>query len=371
MSAAKRLNETPKNGWQERWFHLVMWAVIFALTLWFLRAVQPILLPFVLGILVAYLMDPLANSLQRLGLNRTLATAVITLGLLTLFVGLSVWLVPLLYNQLTGLISKAPQLLHQAETALRDRGAPVLQGLNQLTGGAGDPDAIPGDASELLQRGLLSLSLFSQHLLASGAALLNVAALLLITPVVCFYLLRDWNGIVQNIDRLLPLAYAPTIRQQIYLINRTLSAYIRGQTLVMLILAVYYVLGFVVVGLNFGLVLGILAGFIVIIPYIGSFISIAIGLTVAHGQFGVSDHWWVIVAIYGFGQILESQILTPKIIGDKVGLHPAWLLFGILAGGILLGFTGVLLAVPMTAVIGVLVKFVVGRYLQSSLYLEP
>ncbi|MFM9889324.1 MAG: AI-2E family transporter [Rickettsiales bacterium] len=361
---------TPKSSWQARWFNLAMWAVLLTLLLVFLRAVEPILLPFVLGIFVAYLVDPLAMMLARLRVNRTAAAGLLTVSLFTGLTLLAIWLVPLLYDQLTQLMSKAPQLLHQAELALRDKGAPVLEGLNRLTGGD-DPGAIPPDASELVQRALLSLSVFARSVLASGAALINIAALLLITPIVCFYMIRDWPVLVQKIDRLLPVAYAPTIREQLYLINRTLSAYMRGQLTVMFILSIFYVLAFVLAGLNFGLVLGILAGCIVIIPYIGSLISVALGLTVAYGQFTTGHDFWIIVGIYGFGQILESQILTPKIIGDKIGLHPAWLLFGILAGGVLLGFTGVLLAVPLTAVIGVLVKFAVSRYLQSGLYLQP
>lgn len=358
-----------KSPWQARWFNLAVWAVILTLLILFLKAVEPILLPFILGIFVAYLMDPAASWLQKKHVGRTWAAGLLTLGLFTSLTLLAMWLAPLLYKQAAELVSKAPQLLHHAEEALRTRGTPVLQSLNKITGGD-DPSAIPTDANALIERGVASVSEFVQHIFASGAALINVAALLLITPIVCFYMIRDWASMVRGLDRLLPIAYAPVIREQIYQINRTLSAYMRGQITVMLLLSVYYVIGFWIFGLNYALALGFLAGCIVIIPYIGSVISVALGLTVAYGQFAMDNNWWMIVGVYGLGQILESQILTPKIIGDRVGLHPVWLLFGVLAGAVLLGFAGVLLAVPLTAVVGVLVKFAIGRYLESGLYKE-
>lgn len=354
---------------QARWFHIAMWAAIITLSILFLRAVEPILLPFVLGMLVAYVMDPLANALVRRGLGRSLATAIITISLFAVLTGLVIWLVPLLYTQFLSLLSHAPALMREVEDSLHDYTGPLLKNLNRLTGGDG-PDAIPSDPSAIIQQGLHTFSGFAAGLFASGAAFINVVALLLITPIVCFYLIRDWPTIMRNTDRLLPLAYAPTIRTQLFLINRTLSAYLRGQITVMLIMSAYYIVALTAFGLNFSFVLGLLAGMIVIIPYIGSLISVGLGLIVAHGQYDTDTGFWLIVAVYVVGQILESQIITPKIIGDRVGLHPLWMLFGMLAGAVLLGFAGVLLAVPLTAVIGVLVKFAISRYLDSGLYLE-
>lgn len=364
-----QVNTVPQgNGWQARWFHFVMWLAIITAFILFLRAVEPILLPFVLGMFVAYMMDPLAHRLQKFGLNRSIATAIVTMGLLAFVVALIVWLVPIIYEQMGNLISRAPAILHEIERSVRAWASPLLIKLNALTGAG--PDAIPPDTNEIVQRAVDKVSAIAGGVFASGAALINLAGLLLITPIVCFYLIRDWPAMVRKVDSMLPLAYAPTIREQLYLINRTLAAYLRGQLIVMLLMSVFYIIGLSVIGLNFGLVLGLLAGCIVIIPYIGSAISVSLGLMVAYGQYDTSTAFWFVVAVYGAGQILESQILTPKIIGDRVGLHPLWMLFGMLAGAVLLGFVGVLLAVPLTAVIGVLAKFAVGRYLQSGLYLE-
>jgi predicted PurR-regulated permease PerM len=366
MNATTTANQRTRS-WQARWFHFTLWVVILAAFIIFLRAVEPILLPFVLGMLVAYLMDPLAGHLQRLGLSRSLATAIITFGLFALIVTLVVWLTPILYQQGTKLVARAPELLHSLEISMHDQTAPVLKSLNKLTGGD-EAGAIPSDISQIMQRALESGGQLAGKIFSSGAALINVAALLLITPIVCFYMIRDWPSVVRKIDGLLPLAYAPMIREQLYLINRTLAAYLRGQLVVMLLMSAYYIAGLTITGLNFSLALGLLAGCIIVVPYIGSIISVALGLLIAHGQFDMSTDFWQVVAVYGFGQILESQILTPKIIGDRVGLHPLWMLFGMLAGAVLLGMAGVLLAVPLTAVIGVLVKFAVNRYLASGLY---
>ncbi|MFZ4540602.1 MAG: AI-2E family transporter [Rickettsiales bacterium] len=355
-------------GWQARWFHLAIWVAIITGFILFMRAVEPILLPFVLGMFVAYLMDPLAERLQRTGLSRTAATGIITLGLIAVLAALFVWLAPIIYQQLANLVMKAPEMLHVVEENLRTRTAPLVAKINALSNS--DANGMPVDVSAFIARGTAAMSEFANRLLSSGGALINLIGLLLITPIVCFYLIRDWPSVVRKVDSMLPLAYAPDIREQLRLINRTLAAYVRGQITVMIIMSVFYIAGFLIFGLNFGLVLGLLAGCIVIIPYIGSAISISLGLVVAYGQYGTETGFWLIVAVYGAGQILESQILTPKIIGDRVGLHPLWMLFGMLAGAVLLGFVGVLLAVPLTAVIGVLAKFAVSRYLQSGLYLD-
>lgn len=346
-----------------------MWAAILTLSMLFLRAVQPILLPFVLGILVAYIMDPLAAALERRKLSRSTATAVVMLGFLTLITALTVWLAPLLYEQFIALLSRAPEMVANIEAHLRTHAAPLVENLNRLTHGQATA-ALSTNPSALIERSVGAAGAFAEGLLASGAALMNITALLLITPIVCFYLIRDWPAIVRGTDQLLPLAYAPIIRAQILEINRTLAAYLRGQLVVMALMSLFYLLAFGILGLNFGIVLALIAGCFVIVPYIGSVISVGFGLLVAYEQFAFGTSLWIVVGIYGIGQILESQILTPKVIGDRVGLHPLWMLFGMLAGAVLLGVAGVLLAVPLTAVIGVLVKFAVRRYLESRLYRE-
>lgn len=351
--------------WQERWFHLVMWLALAVLLVMFLDAVRSILLPFVLAGIIAYLMDPLADWLEKHRVHRGVASACITIVLFTTVIALLSWLGPLLYHQMADLVARTPELIRQVEIALRDDAAPFFRTFNKLNG-----DGSPTGLSEVLQRGFASIGVVATSVLASAASILNVLALLLITPIVCFYAIRDWDSVLAKLDNLLPRVYAPTIRKQLHQINMTLAAYLRGQLTVMLLLAVFYAVCFTILSLKYAILLGLLAGLLVIIPYIGTWVALGLGAAVAYGQFGLTTPFWIVLGVYGVGQFLESQILTPKIVGDKVGVHPLWLLFGMLAGGVLLGFVGVLLAVPLTAVISVLVKFLVERYLHSTLYTD-
>ena len=352
------------------WRHVTMWATLSVLFLLFLRAVQPILMPFVLGITIAYLMDPLANRITRWGVRRNVAAAFITVSLFSVLSALVVWLGPLLYHQLMDLVAKAPALLKHLEQSTQHDAAPLLKTLHALAGNEAD-GSIPSSVSEVVQHVFASIGNVMSNLLASAATVVNVVALLLITPIVCFYLIRDWSGMLQRTNHLLPLAYAPTIREQLRLINQTLAAYLRGQLTVVTVMVIFYCITITLAGVNYSLLLGLVAGLLVIIPYIGTIISIGLGLIVAYGQFGMDSSWWALVGIYVVGHMLEGQYLTPKIIGDRVGLHPLWMLFGMLAGGVLLGVVGVMLAVPITAVISVLVKFAIARYLDSTLYTQP
>lgn len=346
----------------------MIWIVVLYLTWRFLSAVTPVLLPFVVGAVMAYMFDPLADSAERQRIPRAWVAFIITIGFFSLLVALLAWFGPILYHQLTELLAKIPYLMRELEIMVREEGRPAFDALNKITNG--HSDAIPNNAGEMMERAFAMGGDMLLGVLASGGALLNVLSLLLITPIVSFYLLRDWDIAIAKLDKLLPRAYAPAIREQAREINRTLSAYLRGQLYVMLLLAVYYSVILSVLGLKFALVIGVLSGFLVIVPYLGTWVSTILALSLAYSQYEFSSLFWAVVMVYALGQVLESQILTPKVIGTRVGLHPLWMLFGMLAGGVLLGFVGVLLAVPLTAVISVLVKFVIGLYLNSTLYTE-
>jgi predicted PurR-regulated permease PerM len=213
------------------------------------------------------------------------------------------------------------------------------------------------------------LTTFANDVFASGGALLNIISMLLITPIVAFYLLKDWDHILQVCDDLLPRKNADTIRTQMHLVDLTISGFLRGQLLVCLCLALYYSVTLTVVGLPFGLLVGVATGALAIIPYVGWISSCALALLLAY-MHGGEGHalLFSVAAVYLCAQAIESYFLTPKLVGERVGLHPLWLIFGMLAGGTLLGFVGVLLAVPATAVIGVLIRFAIGRYRESELY---
>jgi predicted PurR-regulated permease PerM len=327
-----------------------------------LQATRQVLLPFVVGMGVAYLFDPLADRLERAGLSRVLATAIITIGFFFGLLLVLMWLAPLLYHQLGALLATLPGLVANLRDLIEDKAQPILEHLGALNGG----EPIPSE--QITTKLMTALSGFLQGLMASGAALLNLVSLLLITPIVCFYLLRDWDKMVAAVDALLPRAHVETIREQCRIINATLAGYLRGQVTVMSILAVYYAVTLSLAGLNFSLIIALITAISIIIPYIGTIVSLSLALGVAYLEFGAAGAFWVVLGIYLVGQVLEQQFLTPTIVGKSVGLHPLWMLFGLLAGAVTLGFVGVLLAVPITAVIGVLVRFFVGRYLASPLY---
>ncbi len=256
------------------WIHLGMWAGLIFLFVLFVRAVQPILLPFVLGIAVAYLMDPVAHRLGRIGMGRNAAAAFLTIGLFTILVATAIWLGPLLYHQLIELMTKLPELLKRfAETAQRDA-TPLLSILHNLTGPNGE-ESIPSSVGEIVQNTLTSIGHVVSRIMASAMSAINILALLLITPIVCFYLIRDWPGVLARTTSLLPRAYAPIILEQLGLINKTLAAYLRGQLMVMLLLVVYYAIAFFIIGVDYSLLLALAAGFLVIIPYVGTLISVS------------------------------------------------------------------------------------------------
>jgi predicted PurR-regulated permease PerM len=331
-------------------------AAAFLLLLWLLGDV---LLPFVLGGALAYLLDPLADRLERAGARRIWAVVVITLTALLALVLAVVLLIPTLVSQAEALVEVAPSLFQQVTDWLMARFPDLADEGSALRGQIGEVAAtLQARAGEL-----------ASTLLASVAGVVNLVLIVVIVPVVTFYLLLDWDRMVAAIDDLLPRDHAPTIRRLAQECNTTLSAFIRGQALVCLILGVWYAVALALVGLNFGLVVGAVAGALTFIPYLGALIGGVLAIGLALFQFW-GDWVWVVAvwAIFQSGQFVEGNFLTPKLVGDKVGVHPVWLLFALAAFGALFGFVGILVAVPVAAVIGVLVRFATGLYKQSRLY---
>ncbi|MCH9020891.1 MAG: AI-2E family transporter [Proteobacteria bacterium] len=329
-------------------------------------ALREMLFPFVAGLAVAYLLDPIADWLERRGLSRTLATVVITAMFMLVAVGAVLLLAPLVYEQLLGLIVRAPGYL----STVREYLAPLSETLIARLG----DDQVEGMRAALAgfaERIVGWVFGLGRELLESGLAIVNLLALLFITPIVTFYLLRDWDRIVARFDSLLPRAQAEVIRTQCRLIDETLAAFVRGQGLVCLILGAFYAAGLMLVGLDFGLIVGLSAGLLSFIPYVGAIAGFVVGVTLALLQFDEPLRVGLVVAVFVVGQVAEGNLLTPKLVGERVGLHPVWVIFGVLAGATLFGFVGVLLALPVTAVIGVVVRFAADRYQASALFLGP
>lgn len=344
--------------------HIAIWALIIALTGWFVSAISAILLPFILGSFMAYLLDPLVDKMEARNMHRGLATGFVTIISFSLIVFLLVAALPLISEQLVRLLQVLPV---QLQTLYQQHAPELKEFFETLPGQQPSFEQALTDFSGVTGNVIQNLL---GTLFASGAAMLNVVSLLLITPVVAFYLLRDWDHITAYIDELLPRKHAPVIREQLQKMDDTISGFLRGQMLVCSMLATFYVIGLTIMGLNFSVVIGLAAGFLIIIPYAGWALAAGIGMVIAFVQFDSQATIAIIAGIFIFGQVVEGNFVTPKLVGDRVGLHPVWIIFGMLAGGLLLGFVGVLLAIPLSAVIGVLIRFAILRYRESGLYLD-
>ena len=331
-------------------------ALVLVLALWLLGDV---LLPFVIGGAIAYFLDPVADWLERRGLSRTLSVVIITAVAALAFALAVLLVIPTLVAQATALVQQAPELLRELEGRI----TVAFPGLAELEPAL--QRSLRGAGELIRERGGALIA----GVVDSALGFLGVVVFLLIVPVVAFYLLLDWDRMVAAVDALLPREHAPTIRRLAAEVDETLAGFLRGQGTVMLILGVYYAGALMVAGLTFGLFVGFLAGLISFIPYVGAIVGggLAIGLALFQfwGEWGMIA---VVAAIFFSGQMLEGNVLTPKLVGGSVGLHPVWLLLALSAFGALFGFVGLLVAVPLAAMLGVIARFGIERYRASTLY---
>jgi predicted PurR-regulated permease PerM len=331
-------------------------ALAFLVILWLLG---PILLPFLVGGAIAYLLDPVADRLERLGFPRVAATATITLFAVLMLVLLIAFVIPLLVQQTTALIREAPVYVE----ALRDW---LFARFPGLVAEGGIVRTGLADLGELIRERGAELA---QQVLAGVFGVVNALVFIVVVPVVAFYLLLDWDRMVARVDELLPRDHVGTIRRIASEIDDTLASFVRGQGTVCLILGTFYSVALMAVGLQFGLVVGAVAGLITFIPYVGAIVGGTLAIGLALFQFW--GEWGMIALVGGIfvaGQFVEGNILTPKLVGDSVGLHPVWLLFALATFGSVYGFVGMLVAVPVAAMLGVLARFLVAEYKASLLY---
>ncbi|MGR3594761.1 MAG: AI-2E family transporter [Limimaricola soesokkakensis] len=336
-----------------------IWAVIAIVTFVLLWLLGDVILPFLVGGALAYLLDPVADRLERLGLSRAMSVAVIALGVVLIFVAAVLLLIPTLIRQTTQLVQTAPELFSGLRDGLAARFPDLMDESSTIRT---QLDAI-GAAVQARGGEILN------SVLSSAMGVINLLVLFVVVPVVAVYLLVDWDRMVARIDELLPREHAPTIRQLAREVDRTLASFVRGQGLVCLILGTYYAVALALVGLNFGLVVGALAGLVTFIPYVGALLGGALAIGLALFQFW-GDWVWIgaVAGIFVAGQMIEGNILTPRLVGGSVGLHPVWLLFALAVFGALFGFVGMLVAVPFAASLGVFARFAITRYQQSALY---
>ncbi len=340
------------------------WLGALVFLLLFLWVFSGILLPFIMGMALAYLLDPIADRLERAGMSRFWATITIVVLSVLVFSLMALLGVPLLVGQLSAFLEKLPTYAVELQ-ALGDRFFETRVGQYFRTQDGGP------SVDQVVTQGASWAATVLSSVWAGGQALISVISLVVVTPVVAFYLLYDWDRMIGRIDTLLPREHTETIRALGRDINVAIGGFIRGQGAVCLLLGLFYAISLTIVGLNFGFLIGSLAGVISFIPYVGSIVGFFLAVGVALVQFWPDWIWiGVVVGIFAVGQFLEGNILQPRLVGSSIGVHPVWLMFSLFAFGSLFGFVGVLLAVPVTAAIGVLVRFAVERYRLSALYLE-
>jgi predicted PurR-regulated permease PerM len=337
----------------------IYWGIATAVFLFLLWALGGVLLPFLVGGAIAYFLDPVADRLERLGLTRALATATITVVGILAFILLALLVVPTLTRQLVGLVNAAPTIATE-----------LLEFLTAKFPSLMDKESVVRDSLGALARTIQSRGAeLAGGLVSSALGVINAVVFVVVVPVVAFYLLLDWDHMIARIDAMLPRDHAPTVRRLAAEIDRTLAAFVRGQVSVCLILGTFYAVTLMAAGLQFGLIVGALAGFVTFIPYVGALLGGALAIGLALFQFwGDWVQIGIVAGIFAIGQFLEGNIITPKLVGKSVGLHPVWLIFALSAFGTLFGFVGMLVAVPVAAAIGVLVRFLAERYRQSLLY---
>jgi predicted PurR-regulated permease PerM len=341
--------------------HLAFWVVTFVVLAAALWLLHDILLPFVAGIALAYVLAPVADRGERLGMNRTVAALLIVGIFVVSLISLVLLLVPLLLQQGSALISHIPGYVKRVRELVVDLKLPWLDWL-----GAGDSDKTLSDLVGQLATWLLS---FSYSLWTGGKALVSFASVLIVMPVVTFYLIRDWHPMVDKMDSWIPVRQRETVRQLARDVDAAIGGFLRGQFGVCLFLGCYYAIGLMLAGLEFGLLIGLIAGVITFVPYIGSMTGLMIAASVAIAQFW--PDWkriTLVIVIFLVGQFIEGNIISPKFVGERVGLHPVWLIFAMFAFGYLFGFVGLLIAVPLGAAIGVLLRFGLRQYFASPIY---
>jgi predicted PurR-regulated permease PerM len=336
--------------------------VIFLLLTWILRDV---LLPFVAGMALAYFLNPLADRLERHGLNRFVASIFVTGFFVLFFVLVAILFLPLLGSQLVAFVQRIPEYITRLQDLVFT--AENQDWIKRMLGS--DTLDLRKSVGDLVGQGAAWIGAFIQGLWSGGRALISLFAVVVVMPIVTFYVLVDWHRIVNKVDSWVPRRHRDTIRGLARDVDAALAGFIRGQALVTLILGSFYAVGLTLVGLNFGLLIGFGAGILSFIPYVGSMTGLLLAGGVAFAQFWPEWIWIAsVIGIFFVGQFIEGYFLQPILVGDRVGLHPVWMMFALFAFGYLFGFVGLLLAVPLAAATGVLMRFVIKQYLASPLY---
>ncbi|MBY0531280.1 MAG: AI-2E family transporter [Xanthobacteraceae bacterium] len=335
--------------------------ILLVLAMWVLREV---LLPFVAGIVLAYFLNPVADRLERYGVSRMVASLIMVAVVIFSFVVLALLFLPILGTQVSAFVQGLPSAITRLQTVLTDE---TREWLTKIVG-----ERLPDlnkSLGDIMTEGAKWIVTFLASIWAGGQALFSIVTLIVIAPVIAFYVLYDWHKMIAKVDSWVPRKNRETVRELAREIDRAIAGFVRGQAGVGLILGAFYAVALTLAGLNFGFLIGMISGLISFIPYVGSLTGLLLASVVAIAQFWPEWKWiLLIIAIFFSGQFLEGYILQPKLVGESVGLHPVWLMFALFAFGYLFGFVGLLLAVPLAAAMGVVIRFGLRQYMASALY---
>lgn len=342
---------------------ILFWVAAVLLVLFALGQLSAIVMPFAVSFAIAYILAPAVAVLERWGIWRGVASLLVLAAFLLVVAAILSLLVPLVQGQLVVLIGHLPDLAHW----LRDQVNNLIAILEKRLP-APEMDKLRDVVSGKLGEAVTWFASMFQSVLTSSIAILNILSLLIVTPIVAFLLLRDWDRLVATVDFYMPRGSLGTIREQARAVSDTLVGYVHGQAIVCVILACYYATALSLAHIQSGAAVGLLVGVLAIVPIVGVSIGFLLSVSLAAVQYGTWTPVLIVCGIFLFGQTMEANILTPKLIGERIHLHPVWVIFALLAGGTLFGFVGVLVAVPAAAVIGVLARFALLRYRQSAVY---
>ena len=342
---------------------MTFWACAAVAFFAFVYIFKSVLTPFVLGLAIAYLLNPSVNALRSVKISRTPASLIILFMFVIVVAGLIALATPILYRQTLQLADDMPGYID----SLWGMAEPISRRIMAVLGINGE-----ADVKALLKENSDTAVNVAKRILgglaSGGQAVFDIFFVLTVTPIVAFFVMKEWDRITDWVEGILPRNHKDTILDLLKQIDQKLSGFVRGQIIVAAVLGLGYAIALTIAGLKYGFLIGLTAGFLSIIPMLGSTLGLIISVAVAWFQSGELSYMAIIAAIFLVGQLIEGNILSPKVVGDSVGLHPLWVFFALLAGGALFGILGVLLAVPVAAVVGVLLSFGIKQYKSSSLY---
>lgn len=355
-----------RHALRTQWQRLALVAVALLILWEFFRLFSSILTPFVVAAGLAYFLDPAATRLERLGVHRSIGALLLMAGVVLFGVLFVLLLYPVIADQAIALATNVPSYINTAQTGF----AHLLSDLQERLGPGAMSTKLRDIATSQAGTIISFAGTAATHIIGSGFAVVNVLALVIVTPIVTFYFLRDWPAIIRHVDNWLPRPYERVIRAQAVEVNLILSAWIRGQAICCLVLALVYAVGLTLVGLEFGLIIGLAAGLLSFIPYVGTILGVVTAILLSLSQHPGWHGVLMVALVFASGQALNDYVIQPRFLGDRVGLPAVWVIFSLFAGGAAFGFLGIMLAVPVTATLGVLARFWLRRYLHSRLYLD-